>query len=492
LPQHLESIREFATQAASSGARPEQTVELLFEELRGLDLTDRENLEPVTRAIAAAFPPAVLTAFLASVEERFPGRRQPTPEEMARLERQTRLMQVGRRGPYGTYGPGVLLPVGAEIVNAATLGLSELIANLFGSAAGLVSGVYDGFASSVSAAQAARFGARLAQSTVLNAVFPPLFLSGAGVGIIEDVVETVKGLYQLVTNLSEIAGAVLELIGSFFTADGAQVARELGVEIGKEYAGKITSMLDGNIFEFTFNLGRLVGPMIVYTVLAFLGVPQLIGAAVVGRLLQILRPLLQRFPRLVGLVGRVLRRAPDPRRPIDPEIDEAVERAFSEMPGEAAPAPLPGQGVVGPMALTRVQIAAARRLVGNNVGDLPLLHRIWNDVANPGERAILDAGNSRRLFNNHRRRFWRAVRDDAQARRMFEDAGFEFPPGPTTSPVHVGVPGRQGRISLDHITRRADDRTRALDADNLRLVVHGDNTLLENLQQAIPTITDWE
>jgi hypothetical protein len=63
------------------------------------------------------------------------------------------------------------------------------------------------------------------------------------------------------------------------------VARSMGAEIGRSYAGQITSLLDGNIFSFTYNLGRLIGPTIVYTVLAFLGVPEMIAEAVISRLL---------------------------------------------------------------------------------------------------------------------------------------------------------------------------------------------------------------
>jgi hypothetical protein len=172
----------------------------------------------------------------------------------------------------------------------------------------------------------------------------------------------------------------------------------------------------------------------------------------------------------------------------DPEIDADVEQSFQTTfrqgeegtapsgPGSAAPTP------TGPV-LSRQQIDAAKGILQTRLSDNPHLDRLWNETAGA---VAPTASNSRRLFNNHRARFWRAVRGDPAARKFFEDAGFEFPPGRNTAPVHRDLPGRQGRISLDHIQTRASKPDQALDASNLRLVVHGDNTLLENIQQAMP------
>ena len=58
------------------------------------------------------------------------------------------------------------------------------------------------------------------------------------------------------------------------------------------------------------------------------------------------------------------------------------------------------------------------------------LESIWRRSANPGEAAALRKGNSRAMFNLHRRRFWTAVRRDPAARRMFTRRG-----------LHVRAPG---------------------------------------------------
>jgi hypothetical protein len=92
---------------------------------------------------------------------------------------------------------------------------------------------------------------------------------------------------------------------------------------------------------------------------------------------------------------------------------------------------------------------------------------LWNQVANPGEAATLTAQNSRRLFNNQRNRFWRAVRRDPAALQVIRNMGGTFPEarnGGTLSPNASSVPeinlpnGVRLRISLDHAVERQTRR----------------------------------
>lgn len=187
--------------------------------------------------------------------------------------------------------------------------------------------------------------------------------------------------------------------------------------------------------------------------------------------------------------------SPKHRVDVSEETSQDVERSFHESDVDVSPGASkqsrqkPESKAKGAQVnLTHEEIAASNRVLGKKLEDNDVLRKHWENVANANEKAQLTKANSRRLFNNQRRRFWRAVRNDPSARKLFEDAGFDFPKNSTSAPVRRGVPGRFGRISLDHIKRRAAEETSALDARNLRFVVHGDNTMLEALQQAIPSL----
>jgi hypothetical protein len=483
----LDRLRALAQDVREVAAVPaSQMTEAIIPIVSGIDLSDPENLQPVTETIAGLFSGEVLTGFLQRLETFQRARR---AQDEANRQSMLRAMQVQRRGPYGQYGPGVVLPVVSNFARPL-LELLEAIENLFKSAGAFVRGLCEGFSESVSEDQARQLSERLLESAILNVIFPPVFLSGAVVGIVEDVVDAVRGIYHLAVNFREMASAAIEFMGVFFTREGRSIAKGLGREIGKGFAGRITGMLRGNIFEFTYDLGKLVGPTIVYTVLALVGIPELLAASIAGRLISFLRPVVQRFPRLLRIAEAIASRLKKRRhRPeLESDVDEAVERSFERTFNEPVPEReiLPGEGVVGRGPLTRAQLAAVRRILLKRLDEFPVLQRLWQEAANPADLAQITAANSRRLFDNHRNRFWSRVRNNPEARRIFEDAGFEFPANSrTTAPIHRDFAGREGRVSLDHVTRREDNPARALDPTNLRIAIHGDNTLLENIQQAV-------
>ena len=110
--------------------------------------------------------------------------------------------------------------------------------------------------------------------------------------------------------------------------------------------------------------------------------------------------------------------------------------------------------------------------------DITVLARGWNAVANPGEVATLTLANSRSLFDNHRGRFWRWVRGEPAARRLFEDAGFAFAGASTTAPTRTLADGSVMQCTIDHIVERQTDPSRALDPSNLRVVSRQENSVL--------------
>jgi hypothetical protein len=127
--------------------------------------------------------------------------------------------------------------------------------------------------------------------------------------------------------------------------------------------------------------------------------------------------------------------------------------------------------------LTRDQATAARAAINDfNAGE-GILGKVWDKVANPGEKAKLTKSNSRRLFNNQRARFWRAVFDDPAAKAMFEKMGCKFPKR-GRAPVLELPSGEKFEMTIDHHIERQTDPTKALDSSNLRISPRRENTVV--------------
>lgn len=171
-------------------------------------------------------------------------------------------------------------------------------------------GVYEGI-KTVDEAKAEQFRDKMVVSSVITAAFPPLFYSGAGVGIVDDVIEMKKAAEKLIDDWQEVIEATWEILKSMFTPDGAELARVMGVETGKEFASKVEELSSQNVASFTYNLGRWVGPTIVYTVLSFLGVPELAAVAAFQKVAGALRKFLSKFPKLAALANKARKAAPD-------------------------------------------------------------------------------------------------------------------------------------------------------------------------------------
>src|SRR5262249_49367697 len=144
-------------------------VRQVTEALQGVDVGSRSNLNQIVTAISNQFGAdsgPVLAEFLANVEASLPPR-QPTQADRDREQRTLELMQVGRRGPYGQYGPGVVIPVVSQAARPL-VPLVEAMSNLFGGAGAILSGLVEGLAEALDEDHRHRFVERLSQSSLLN------------------------------------------------------------------------------------------------------------------------------------------------------------------------------------------------------------------------------------------------------------------------------------------------------------------------------------
>jgi hypothetical protein len=288
LQQYLARIQELR-QELPSILLAEAVAERLWSELQPLDLTNPDNLTPVMAAISMHFSEADLLAFLERVE-RATGRREPTPAEIAQHQRNIRVMQVQRRGPYGTVGPGVALPVIAGTVRP--------LYNIIQSLSAFFKGILSGIRAGLSPADYETLARKLGHSKILTFFAPMVIAAGAAVGIAEDIADAIRGVAEIVGNFREFVGTILEMISLMASDEGPVVARELGRATGERYAVRIRQLANLNLVRFTYELGRLVGPMVVYTVLSVVTAGAVAGAAVSTRL----AALLTRVPRLARLL----------------------------------------------------------------------------------------------------------------------------------------------------------------------------------------------
>jgi hypothetical protein len=60
---------------------------------------------------------------------------------------------------------------------------------------------------------------------------------------------------------------VTELLQILTSPEGSKVAYAMGVEIGKTFRQEIKSLVDDNQLKFTYKLGTIVGPPILFAVL---------------------------------------------------------------------------------------------------------------------------------------------------------------------------------------------------------------------------------
>jgi hypothetical protein len=260
----------------------DELVGQIFTLLGDLDLSDPDNLAPVAQATAEAFPDAVFLQFLAFAEER-------TQKEQ--------IFEVRGSGRLG-YG---LFPIMDVTVEA----MGELAKSFARSSQAFLSGLYTGLsAAGMSEAEQRALRSNLAKSTVINITFPLVFLSGTAMGIGQDAKEAITSAVEILGNFTEFIDKMGEFIAELL--GDQELAWTLGQETGESFIDKIRELARLDPIRFTFELGRLTGPAVVYTILSFLGVSVVAGAVLFGRL----SSALSRFPRLLKIaefIGRGLR-----------------------------------------------------------------------------------------------------------------------------------------------------------------------------------------
>ena len=172
----------------------------------------------------------------------------------------------------------------------------------------------------------------------------------------------------------------------------------------------------------------------------------------------------------------------------DAALSAQLEQAFKEIgltqKADLATGKAAMQGVVKvepeiAMGLTKAQ----RSAMGQNMGkpfsnpNIQVLEELWNKAARPGDKAKLNASNSRYLFDLHRNRFWNLVSKSSAARELFENMGCHIEGG---APYYL-LNGKKVVVTIDHIAERQSKPELALTASNLQLSPSKENTVFLRL-----------
>jgi hypothetical protein len=201
---------------------------------------------------------------------------------------------------------------------------------------GLLSGLNKG----LSADDYKTLAGKIAKAQALNIVVPIVVLSGALVGIAKDLGEALKGIYELVTEPVEMAKNMAQVIEILlFDEEGSRV---LGEAMGAESAKDVLKLADEpNIVAFTYELGKLVGPTVVYTVLSFVTG----GAAGAARVSKVLHEFLKKFPKVAKQVDRIRDLLPSKKaKPDLPERPDAAPEGGRRKTPSKKGKPVPGLG----------------------------------------------------------------------------------------------------------------------------------------------------
>jgi Domain of unknown function (DUF4157) len=187
-------------------------------------------------------------------------------------------------------------------------------------------------------------GKKLGDAGVLSAFVPPVILAGATVGIAKDVWAALKTGYEALTDwsrslLAEMIENIVTMMGTLmFDEEGARV---LGQILGEEKGKEIKKLSGEDIFTFTYKLGEMIGPTVVYTILAITSAGAVGGALVSERLALFLK----RFPKVAkGLErirelmpkGRTLKAAEEAAKAEKETAKAAAKRSKTAVEAEAA------------------------------------------------------------------------------------------------------------------------------------------------------------
>jgi hypothetical protein len=201
-----------------------------------------------------------------------------TPEQLSReleayeesrreMEKQARIgyFQPGRN-VYGFTIPGGGAALQPEVARQSALLLIHFAGSVGGFFTGFVKGLKD---QSLTPEELQALNEKLVGTAEMAPILISCLVGGTIVGIPTDAWKSLEGLYDLAENWEEIQAQLEMLIKIVFSPEGATVAQVLGEEMAKQDVEKVKQhLVNDSTYVLSYELGKLAGPTIVYTVLS--------------------------------------------------------------------------------------------------------------------------------------------------------------------------------------------------------------------------------
>jgi hypothetical protein len=128
---------------------------------------------------------------------------------------------------------------------------------------------------------------------------PDAFRRGAAVGLGEDFVEAIEQLAEIIEDPAKFVRDTLKIVELMFSPEGEALGCAIGGDLGEQFVETLRKAAPDGLDAVSFQLGRQLGPSIVYTVLAFLAPGAAIarfGGKLLARLLKILATIADKLP----------------------------------------------------------------------------------------------------------------------------------------------------------------------------------------------------
>lgn len=160
-----------------------------------------------------------------------------------------------------THGVGVLMEHSKNFGEYQT-DLQSALGNSLAFVAGLQAGLPE--------LEKAKLATMLAVAGNLSTIFPTPFLVGTVEGLAGELVDTLKLLdFREWPAMLEAARKTAQFLTD---PNGREAAEALGAEVGKMMAADVNDAMDKGVVYFSYAMGKLIGPIVVEVVLAFLGI----------------------------------------------------------------------------------------------------------------------------------------------------------------------------------------------------------------------------
>jgi hypothetical protein len=221
-------VQRVAAEAGGSTFDQESALAAEFSDIQALPV-DQQGL--VITAVGRYFPEQVAQNFAEWVAR---------GSQNAYLEQ----MELGR-GPEGNRLPGLLPSLfGAFLTSTSDRGMA------------FVNGYMEGAA--LDSATTVKVMAKFAEGNLAAGFLPGVFTAGAVHGAAGEIGSMISSL----VHLPEILSALDQTVQRLLSDEGVQIAHDLGFMLGQEHSAELTGLLELNVVQLVYWMGKQIGPIV--------------------------------------------------------------------------------------------------------------------------------------------------------------------------------------------------------------------------------------